>query len=511
MFRRAGILVSTPEFIEDCYGLTVDGDCNCQDDFHKFDRMAIVALSIDRSDKGGAMSVEKQYDYDLFVIGAGSGGIATARRAAEYGARVGIAEYDRLGGTCVNRGCVPKKLMVYASHFPAQFEEAAGYGWTVGDRSFNWETMITAVNNEVDRLNGIYQRMLDNSKVDILPHRATFIDSHTLAVGEQTITADKILIAVGGTPHRPNILGIEHAITSDEIFHLKQQPKRMVILGGGYIGCEFACILNGMGTEVTQIIRGDRILRGFDEDLRHEIQQGMINHGIQIIQDVQLIAIEPSKDGVIVSVGKGDTTDTVIADAVSLAAVGRKPNTQKLGLENTQVKTRDGAILVDRYSHTSEDHIFAVGDCTNTIQLTPVAINEGRALADTVFGGQSRTMAYDNVPTAVFTTPEAATVGLTEAQAREQYDEVKIFRARFRPMYYTLAGKDEKTMMKLVVDAKTDRVLGAHMVGDHAGEIIQGVAISLKMGATKADFDATVGIHPSSAEEFVTMRNPVPS
>jgi glutathione reductase (NADPH) len=449
------------------------------------------------------------YDYDLFVIGAGSGGIATARRAAEYGARVGIAEYDRLGGTCVNRGCVPKKLMVYASHFPALFEEARGYGWSEVNSSLDWDTMITAVNNEVDRLNGIYQRMLDGSKVEVFRSRAKFLDSHTLEVGDRKITADKILIAVGGVPHRPNILGIEHAITSDDIFHLKTQPKRIVILGGGYIGCEFACILNGMGTEVTQILRGDLILRGFDEDLRTDIQAGMKHHGVNIINNVQLIAIEKSADGVMVSVGKGDTAETVIADAVSLAAVGRKPNTHNLGLENTKVKTRDGAILVDRYSHTAEDHIFAVGDCTDNINLTPVAINEGRALADTVFGGQSRIMTYDNVPTAVFTTPEAATVGLSEAEAREQYDDVKIFRTRFRPMYYTLAGKDEKTMMKLIVDAKTDRVLGAHMVGDHAGEIIQGVAIALKMGATKAQFDATVGIHPSSAEEFVTMRNPV--
>jgi glutathione reductase (NADPH) len=449
------------------------------------------------------------YDYDLFVIGAGSGGIATARRAAEYGAKVGIAEYDRLGGTCVNRGCVPKKLMVFASHFPSLFEEAQGYGWSQVHSQLDWKTMITAVNNEVDRLNSLYQRMLDGSKVEVFRDRAIFIDSHTLQVGHQKITADKILIAVGGVPHRPNILGIEHAITSDDIFHLKEQPKRIVILGGGYIGCEFACILNGMGTEVTQIIRGDFILRGFDEDLRTDIQAGMINHGVNIIKEVQLIAIEKCPEGVMVSVGQGDTADTVIADAVSLAAVGRKPNTHHLGLEHTKVKTRDGAILVDRYSLTAEEHIFAVGDCTNKVNLTPVAINEGRALADTVFGGKSRVMAYDNIPTAVFTSPEAATVGLTEAEAKEQYDEVKVFRTRFRPMYYTLAGKDEKTMMKLVVDGKTDKVLGAHMVGDHAGEIIQGIAIALKMGATKADFDATVGIHPSSAEEFVTMRNPV--
>ncbi|MBD2436656.1 glutathione-disulfide reductase [Nostoc sp. FACHB-110] len=448
------------------------------------------------------------YDFDLFVIGAGSGGIATARRAAEYGAKVGLAEFDRLGGTCVNRGCVPKKLMVYASHFPDLFEEAQGYGWSPVESVLDWEKMITAVNNEVIRLNGIYQRMLDNSKVEVLQGYGKFVDPHTIMVGERQVTADKVLIAVGGKPFKPNILGIEHTITSDEIFHLKEQPKRIVILGGGYIGCEFACILHGMGSEVTQVIRGEKILRGFDEDIRNEIQQGMTNHGIRILNNSELIAIEKSEAGVKVTVkASGDTVETVVADAVSLAAVGRKPNTQHLGLENTHVKHRDGAILVDQYSRTHEENIFAVGDCTNKINLTPVAINEGRAFADTVFGNKPRVMSYENVPTAVFTTPEAATVGLTEAQAREKYgDAIKIYKSRFRPMYYTLPGKDEKTLMKLIVDQNTNKVLGAHMVGDSAAEIIQGVAIAVKMGATKADFDATVGIHPSSAEEFVTMR-----
>lgn len=449
------------------------------------------------------------YDYDLLVIGAGSGGIASARRAAEYGAKVGIVEFDRLGGTCVNRGCVPKKLMVYASHFPGLFTDAQGYGWSAVESSLDWEKMITAVNNEVTRLNGIYQKMLDNSKVELIQGYGKFVEQHTVAINERLqVTADKILIAVGGHPIKPHILGIEHAITSDDIFHLKEQPKRIVILGGGYIGSEFACILNGLGTEVTQIIRGDKILRGFDEDIRAEIQQGMIGHGIRLLNNSQMIAIEKDTEGVKVTVrGEEGTEETVIADAVSLAAVGRKPNTQHLGLENTQVKRHDGAIVVDRYSRTTEENIYAVGDCTDKINLTPVAINEGRAFADTVFGNKSRTMSYDNVPTAVFTTPEAATVGLTEAEAREKYgDAVKIYRSRFRPMYYTLAGKDEKTMMKLVVDKNTDKVLGAHMVGTSAAEIIQGVAIAIKMGATKANFDATVGIHPSSAEEFVTMR-----
>ncbi len=451
------------------------------------------------------------YDFDLFVIGAGSGGIATARRAAEYGAKVGIAEFDRLGGTCVNRGCVPKKLMVYASHFPDLFEDAQGYGWSPVKSSMDWEKMITAVNNEVIRLNGIYQKMLDNSKVELLEGHGKFVDAHTIVVGERQVTADKILIAVGGHPIRPNILGIEHAITSDDIFHLKQQPKHIVILGGGYIGSEFACILNGMGTEVTQVIRSNKILRGFDDDLRTEIQTGMSHHGIKIIHNSELIAIEKDSEGIKVTVRGNDDSakseETVVTDAVSLAAVGRKPNTHDLGLENTKVKRHDGAIVVDKYSQTTEENIYAVGDCTNNINLTPVAINEGRALADTLFGGKSRFMSYENVPTAIFTTPEAATVGLTEAEAREKYgDAVKIYKSRFRPMYYTLPGKDEKTMMKLIVDQNTDKVLGAHMVGTSAAEIIQGVAIAVKMGATKANFDATVGIHPTSAEEFVTMR-----
>jgi glutathione reductase (NADPH) len=450
------------------------------------------------------------YDFDLFVIGAGSGGIATARRAAQYGAKVGIVENDRLGGTCVNRGCVPKKLMVYASHFPAAFEESGGYGWTVGESSFDWHKMITGVNNEVTRLNGIYQRMLDNSDVKLYEGTGRFVDSHTIEIGEKKVTAEKILIAVGGRPVKPNISGIEHAITSREIFHLPEQPKRMVIIGGGYIGVEFACILNGLGSEVTVVIRGEKILTGFDEDIRDEIQTGMQNHGIRIINncDCDRMKFEKTDTGLKITVPtKDNQEETIIADAASLAATGRKPNLENLGLENTKVEVVNGAVAVNEYSQTAEDHIYAVGDCTDRINLTPVAINEGRAFADTHFGGQSRQMSYENIPTAVFTTPEAATVGLTEAEAKEKYgDAVKVYRSKFRPMYYTLPDKQEKTLMKLIVDTNTDKVIGAHMVGDGAAEIIQGVAIAVKMGATKANFDATVGIHPSSAEEFVTMR-----
>jgi glutathione reductase (NADPH) len=447
------------------------------------------------------------YDFDLFVIGAGSGGIATARRAAEYGAKVGVAEFDRLGGTCVNRGCVPKKLMVYASHFPELFTDAVGYGWSPVESKLNWEQMITAVNNETHRLNGIYQRMLDNSKVELVSGHGRFIDHHTVEVGERRVTADRILIAVGGKPVRPIIPGIEHAIVSDDVFNLRVQPKKIVVLGGGYIGSEFASIMNGLGTEVTQIIRQDMVLRSFDEDIRRSVQDGMIHHGIKIINHADMIAIAKNDHGVVVTVQTREGESTIIADAVSLAALGRNPNTEKLGLENTDLKTHNGAILVDKYSRTNVENIYAVGDCTNNMQLTPVAINEGRAFADTMFGNKPRTMAYDNIPTAIFTTPEAATVGLTEEEAREMHgDAIKVYRTNFRSMYYVLPNKQEKTMMKLVVDSNTDRVLGAHMVGDHAAEIIQGVAIAVKMGATKANFDATVGIHPSSAEEFVTMR-----
>ncbi|MDJ0743913.1 MAG: glutathione-disulfide reductase [Xenococcaceae cyanobacterium MO_167.B27] len=447
------------------------------------------------------------YDFDLFVIGAGSGGIATARRAAEYGAKVGIAEFDRLGGTCVNRGCVPKKLMVYASHFPKDFQSASGYGWTVGESNFDWKTMITAVNNEVDRLNGIYQRMLDKSEVKIYRDHAKFIDSHTIAIGDEKVTAEKILIAVGGKPVKPDdIPGVEHTITSREIFHLQEQPKQIVIIGGGYIGVEFACILNGLGTEVTQVIRRDKILYGFDEDIRTQIQEQMQNNGIRIITNKPALNIEKLDTGVKITI-KGEQEETIVADAVSLAATGRIPRIENLGLENTGVEVVNGAVAVNEYSQTAEEHIYAVGDCTDRINLTPVAIQEGRAFADTHFGGQSKQMAYDNIPTAVFSTPEAATVGLTEAEAREKYgDAVKIYRSKFRPMYYTLPNMQVKTLMKLVVDGNTNKVVGAHMVGDYAAEIVQGVAIAVKMGATKADFDATVGIHPSSAEEFVTMR-----
>jgi glutathione reductase (NADPH) len=448
------------------------------------------------------------YDFDLFVIGGGSGGIASARRAAEYGAKVGIAEFDRLGGTCVNRGCIPKKLMVYASHFPYLYEDAEGFGWSSVESSFDWSKMLSAINHELDRLNGIYQRMLDNSKVELFRNYGRFIDPHTIEVGDKKVTAEKILIAVGGHPVRPDIPGIEHTIVSDDMFHLKEQPKHIVIIGAGYIGVEFACIMKGLGSQVTQIIRGEKILRGFDDDLRSCVQDEMEKRGIRIITNSKLTLVEKASDGLKLHLKSGETSQEVVADKISLAATGRKPNLEKLGLENAGVEISKDAIAINKYSQTSCEHIYAIGDCTDKINLTPVAINEGRAFSDTHFGGKSRFMSYENVPSAVFSTPEAATVGLTEAEAKEQYgeDAIKIYRSKFRPTYHALSGRDEKTMMKLVVEQNTGKVLGAHMVGESSAEIIQGVAIAVKMGATKADFDATVAIHPTAAEEFVTMR-----
>lgn len=445
------------------------------------------------------------YDYDLFVIGAGSGGIAAARRAAQYGAKVAIAESSHLGGTCVNRGCIPKKLMVYASHFPDLFKDAQGFGWSPVQSNLDWKKMITGVHKELERLNGVYQNMLDKASVELFRGYAKFLDPHTLEIGDRKVTADKILIAVGGYPVKPDIPGMEYAITSDEMFLLEEQPKRILIMGGGYIGVEFACIMNGLGSDVTQIIRNDLILRGFDDDIRAEIQQGMQQHGIRIQMITDPPIIEKTPEGLKVTLG-GKQNEIIFVDTI-LAATGRKPKLHNLGLENAGVEINNGAIAVDQYSYTNQENIFAVGDCTDRMNLTPVAINEGRAFADTQFGGKSRTMAYDNIPTAVFSTPEAATVGLTEAQAQEQYgDAVKVYRAKFKPTYHSLSGRDERVMMKLVVEEDTEKVLGAHMVGENAAEIIQAIAITLKMGATKADFDATVGLHPTIAEEFVTMR-----
>ena len=445
------------------------------------------------------------YDYDLFVIGAGSGGLASSKRAASYGAKVAIAENDLVGGTCVIRGCVPKKLMVYASTFSHLYEDANGYGWSAVESSFDWEKLVTTVDTEVRRLSKLHISFLEKAGVELISGYAKFIDPHTVEVGDQKITAAKILIAVGGEAHRIEIPGIEHAITSREIFLLKEQPKRLAILGGGYIGVEFACIMNGLGSQVTQIIRRDRILHYFDEELRTNVQEGMVKHGINFVTGSSIAQIEKTPEGLKLTLS-GESEETLTVDAL-LCATGRLPNLEKLGLENAGVETEKGAIVVTKDSRTSQPHIFAVGDCTNRINLTPIAIAEGRAFADTEFGNDPRAISYENVASAVFSQPEAATVGLTEEQARSKFpDSIKCYTAKFRPMFHALTGADEKTFVKLVVETNTDRVLGVHMVGKDAGEIIQGMVIAVNMGATKKDFDVTIGIHPSTAEEFVTLR-----
>jgi glutathione reductase (NADPH) len=456
------------------------------------------------------------YDYDLFVIGAGSGGLAASKRAASYGAKVAIAEHDLVGGTCVIRGCVPKKLMVYGSHFPALFRDAAGYGWKVGEAELNWEHFISSIDKEVRRLSQMHINFLEKAGVALISGRGKILDLHTVEVEGKKYTADKILIAVGGRPVKPDMPGFEYGITSNEIFHLKEKPKHMAVIGAGYIGTEFACIMRGLGCDVTQITRGEKILKGFDEDVRDNIEEGMTNHGIKLIRKNIVKSVEKVPEGLKLTLSD-ENLAPIIAD-VFLIATGRAPNVDGLGLENAGVGLVAGtiegpgystlnAIAVNQYSQTSQANIYAVGDVTDRINLTPVAIGEGRAFADSEFGNNRRIFSHDDVATAVFTTPEAATVGLTEEQARQKYgDAIKIYKTRFRPMYYTLAGADERTMMKLIVDIKTDKILGAHMVGDNSAEIIQGVAIAVKMGATKKDFDATVGIHPSAAEEFVTMR-----
>ncbi len=464
------------------------------------------------------------YDFDLFVIGAGSGGVSAARRVGkEYGAKVGIAERDLVGGTCVIRGCVPKKLMVYASKFAHLYTDALGYGWSPVTPEFDWAKLTKAVHEEVMRLNGIYKNMLSNSQVELFEHSASFIDPHTLQVGDRKITAKKILIAVGGEAVKLDIPGKEHCITSREIFNLPQQPKRMLVVGAGYIAVEFAGIMHGLGTEVTHAIRGERFLRGFDIDIQNSLYDAVIQRGIKVLTGCHITKITKQGDALLVAIQRQGEDITVETDAV-LMAIGRAPLLGGLGLDKAKVKvvlgkhyedlpkldgyTPNSAIKVNSFSRTSQPHIFAVGDCTNRINLTPVAIAEGRAFADTEFGGKRRAPNHSNVPSAVFSQPEAASVGLTEAEARQKLgdDRTKIFKSTFRPMFNILAGSQEKALIKLIVDAKTDKVLGAHMVGDNAAEIMQGIAIAIKMGATKKQFDATVGIHPSAAEEFVTLR-----
>ena len=451
-----------------------------------------------------------KYDYDLITIGAGSGGMRASRRAAGLGKRVAIIENLRTGGTCVMRGCVPKKLLVYASHFRDDFEDAAGYGWAPVDAKADWPKLIATKNTELDRLEDIYHQILADANVEEIFATAKLADEHTVeAAGEgngKSLTAETILVATGGWPKMPDIPGIEHAITSNEALELKQLPGRIAIIGGGYVAVEFAGIFNGFGVKVTEIIRADQILRGFDDDVRRTLADEMKKKGVNILAETVVKAIEKNKGGFSVKLeGPGGDAGEIETDLV-MVATGRAPNTSGLGLEDAGVELNNkNAIEVDDYSKTSRANIYAIGDVTERMNLTPVAIAEAEAFVKTAFAEEPTAVDYANVPSAVFSQPPIGGVGLTEDQARADGD-VDVYVSRFTPMKHTLTGRDEKSMMKVVVDAKSDKVLGCHMVGQDAPEIIQGFAVAVKMGATKADFDATIGIHPTAAEEFFTLR-----
>jgi glutathione reductase (NADPH) len=449
-----------------------------------------------------------KYDFDLFVIGGGSGGVRAGRISGTHGARVGLAEEDRLGGTCVNVGCIPKKFLVYASHFAHEFADAAGYGWTVPAPSFDWATLIANKDKEIERLNGIYRRLLEGAGVKIFDSRATLVDANTVEVAGQHVTAERILVATGGHPFRPDIPGFEHAITSDQAFYLEKLPKRVVVSGGGYIAVEFAGVFNGLGSEVSLIYREGLFLRGFDTDIRTSLSEEMTRKGVRFRLHTVIERVEKASDCLTVHLSDGRMIE---CDCV-LFALGRKPNTKGLGLAKVGVKCRpsDGAIEVDDHYRTSIKTIYAIGDVTNHVNLTPVATAEGHALADTLFGKNPRGIQYGNIPSAVFSDPPVATVGLTETQARTAFKSVDIYRTSFRPLKHTLTGAEERTMMKLVVDRATDRVIGCHIVGTDAPEMMQGIAVAINAGATKACFDRTIGIHPTAAEELVTMRTRIP-
>ncbi len=447
-------------------------------------------------------------EVDLFVIGAGSGGVRAARIAAGYGARVMIAEEDRVGGTCVIRGCVPKKLLVYASRFPHDFEDAEGFGFSRATFAFDWPSLIANKDREIARLEAAYTTTLEKSGVALVKSRAVFEDAHTLrlvATGER-VRAKHILIATGSSPNLgPPIPGIEHVISSNEVFHLPEFPERILIQGGSYIAVEFACIFAGLGAKVSLVYRGENILRGFDDELRQHVRMEMEKRGIHVITGSTVTAVEPLAQQFSVHLSGGLT---VSADQV-MFALGRPPNVRGLGLENAGVAVgANGAIVVDEYSRSSTPHIYAVGDVTNRVNLTPVAIREGQAVADTVFGGKPTKVDHTNVPTAVFSEPELGTVGLTQAQAAARFARVDVYKTMFRPMKATLSGRDTTMFFKLLVDGASDRVVGCHILGEGAAEMIQLVGIALKMGATKADFDATMAVHPTAAEELVTMREP---
>ncbi len=448
-----------------------------------------------------------EYDFDLFVIGVGSGGVRAARMSANYGARVATAEEKYMGGTCVNVGCVPKKLFVYASHYSEDYQHAEGFGWGNARPDFDWQVLLKNKNTEISRLNGLYKGMLDNAGVTHFDGRARIKDKHHIEINNEVISTDKILIATGGWPTVPDFPGREHVITSNEAFFLESLPRRALVVGGGYIAVEFAGIFNGLGVDTTLSYRGELFLRHFDIDIRKMVRDELEKKDIHLAFQTQVKNVDKNADGTFTvnfESGKSMETDLV------LYATGRVPAVSDIGLENVDVAQRDnGAIIIDEEFRTSESNIFALGDVTDRLQLTPVAIGEAMCFASTQFLGQRKVMDYDNVATAVFCQPNVGTVGLTEAEARDSARELDIYRSVFRPMKHTLSGSDEKFMMKIIVDRQTDKVLGVHMVGSDAGEIIQGISIAVKMGVTKEQFDTTVGIHPTTAEEFVTMREVV--
>jgi glutathione reductase (NADPH) len=450
-----------------------------------------------------------EFDVDLFVIGGGSGGVRAARIAAGYGARVMVAEEYRMGGTCVIRGCVPKKLFVIGSHVRHELEDAAGFGWTIGPATFDWPTLIANKDKEIARLEAAYTSNVETSGARVVKSRAVIEGPHTVRLleNDRKITAKYILIATGGAPnHGAAIPGVEHVISSNEAFHLTSLPKRIVIQGGGYIALEFAGIFAGFGSDVTVVYRGDNILRGFDDDVRTHVRSEMEKQGITILTGCTVAAVERHGEEFTSHLSNGSS----LASEQVMFAIGRHPNVANLGLENAGVaiNPRNGGIAVDGFSKSSVDSIYAIGDVTHRFNLTPVAIREGHAFADTVFGKREVRVDHTHIPTAVFSQPEVGTVGLTETEARAQYDVVDIYKASFRPIKATMSGRDTRVLMKLVVDGTSDRVLGCHIVGDSAAEIIQAVAIAVRMKATKADFDATMALHPTAAEELVTMRTP---
>nr|WP_100547853.1 MULTISPECIES: glutathione-disulfide reductase [unclassified Pseudomonas] len=448
------------------------------------------------------------YDFDLFVIGAGSGGVRAARFAAGFGARVAVAESRYLGGTCVNVGCVPKKLLVYGAHFAEDFEQASGFGWSLGEANFDWTTLIANKNREIERLNGIYRNLLTNSGVSLFEGHARIVDAHTVEVNGQRHSTERILIATGGWPQIPDIPGREHAISSNEAFFLKQLPKRVLVVGGGYIAVEFASIFHGLGATTSLLYRGDLFLRGFDGAVREHLRDELSKKGLDLQFNADIASIERKGDGSLAATLKDGRV--LEADCV-FYATGRRPMLDNLGLENVEVKLdKRGYIEVDDLFQTSTPSILALGDVIGRVQLTPVALAEGMAVARRLFKPEEyRPLDYSMIPTAVFSLPNIGTVGLSEEQAIEAGHKVTIFESRFRPMKLTLTENPERTLMKLVVDADSDRVLGCHMVGPEAGEIVQGLAVALKAGATKQIFDETIGVHPSAAEEFVTLRTPV--